>query len=85
VTKGGVKANCFWAMSQQNKFKDLKFFICLEQVLILLDLQHPVEIEIDSSYYVIGVVLTQHGDPVEYHSEKLSDFVHRYPTYDENM
>jgi hypothetical protein len=54
-------------------------------VLTLLDLQQPFEIETDASDYVVGVVLTQHGHPVAYHSETLSDTVRKYPTYDKEM
>ena len=32
-----------------------------------------------------GVILTQHDHPVAYHSETLSDVVHKYPTYDNEM
>jgi hypothetical protein len=52
---------------------------------LITDLQHPFEIETDASEYVVGVVLTQHGHPVEYHSETLSDVVRKYPTYDKEM
>ena len=54
-------------------------------VLTLLDLQHPFEIETDASDYVVGAVLTQHGNLVAYHSEKLSDAVRKYTTYDKDM
>ena len=54
-------------------------------MLALLDLQQPFEIEIDASDYAIGAVLTQHGHPVAYHSETLSDTVQKYPTYDKDM
>jgi hypothetical protein len=33
----------------------------------------------------VGIVLTQHGHPVAYHSETLSDIVRKYPTYDKEM
>jgi hypothetical protein len=51
----------------------------------LPDLQQPFEIETDASDYVVGAVLTQHGHPVAYHSETLSDTVRKYPTYDKEM
>jgi hypothetical protein len=54
-------------------------------VLTLPDLQQPFEIEIDAYDYAIGAVLTQHGHPVEYHSETLFDTVRKYPTYDKEM
>jgi hypothetical protein len=85
VTKGGVKAKFVWVASQQKAFKDLKFHLCSTPILILPDLQQPFEIETDASDYAIGAVLTQHGNPIAYHSETLSDVVHRYPTYDKEM
>ena len=33
----------------------------------------------------MGVVLTQHGHPVAYHSETLLDVVRKYPTYNKEM
>jgi hypothetical protein len=48
--------------------------------LSLPDLQQPFEIEIDASDYVVGVVFTQLGHPVVYHSETLLDAVEKYPT-----
>ena len=51
-------------------------------MLTLPDLQQPFEIETDASDYAIGVVLTQRGHPVAYHSETFSDTVHMYPTYE---
>jgi hypothetical protein len=51
----------------------------------LPDLQQPFEIETDASDYVVGTVLTQHGHPVAYHSETLSDTIRKYPTYDKEM
>ena len=35
--------------------------------------------------YAIGVVLTQQGHPVAYHSETLSNTVRKYPTFDKEM
>lgn len=43
--------------------------------LTLLNLQQPFEIEIDAYDYVVGVVLTQQGHLVAYHSETISDTV----------
>ena len=85
VTKGGGKAKFVWTESQQKSFVELKHRLCLASVLALPDLQQPFEIETNASDYVVGVVLTQHGHPVAYHSETLSDAVHKYPTYDKEM
>ena len=51
-------------------------------MLTLPDLQQPFEIETDASDYAIGEVLTQHGHPMAYHSETLSDTAQKYPTYE---
>jgi hypothetical protein len=63
----------------------LKQRLCSSPVLSLPDLQQPFEIETDASDYAVGIVLTQHGHPMAYHSETLSDVVHKYPTYDKEM
>ena len=54
-------------------------------VLMLPDLQQPFDIEIDASDYAIGAILTQQGNLVAYHNEKLSDTIHKYPTYEKEM
>jgi hypothetical protein len=59
VTKGGEKAKFVWDASQNKSFKDLKFHLCSARVLVIPDLQQPFDIEINASYYAIGVVLTQ--------------------------
>jgi len=84
-TKGGAKAKFFWSESQPKAFIELKDHLCTALVLALPDLQQPFEVETDASDYSIGVVLTQHGHLVAYHSETLSDIVRKYPTYDKEM
>ena len=54
-------------------------------MLTLPYLQQPFEIETDASDYAIGAALTQQGHSVAYHSETLSDTVHKYTTYDKEM
>jgi hypothetical protein len=85
INRGGGKEKFVWGWSQQQTFDDLKQRLCLVLVLSLLDLQHPFEIETDASDYAVGAILTQHGHPVAYHSETLSDTVRKYPTYDNEM
>eukprot|EP00253_Pinus_taeda_P027654 PITA_27654 len=85
VTKGGVKAKFFWSESQQKAFTELKDHLYTAPVPALPDLQQPFEVEADTSNYAIGAVLSQHGHPVAYHSETLSDTVQKYPTYDKEM
>jgi hypothetical protein len=79
VTKGGGKEKFAWGKAQQQAFDDLKHRLCSAPVLSLPDLQQPFEIETDASDYVVGAVLTQHGHPVAYHSETLSDTVLEIP------
>jgi hypothetical protein len=85
VTKGGAKEKFFWSESQQKVFGELKHHLYSTPVLTLPYLQQPFEIKTDASEYAIGAVLTQHGHPVAYHSETLSDIVRKYPTYDKEM
>jgi hypothetical protein len=75
VTRGGGKEIFLGGLSQQQTFNDLKQRLCSSPVLSLPDLQQPFEIEIDSSDYDVGAVLTQHDHPVAYHSETISDVV----------
>ena len=51
-------------------------------MLTLPYLQQPFEIETDASDYAIGAILTQQGHLVAYHSETLSDTVHKYSAYE---
>ena len=64
---------------------ELKNHLCSAPILSLPYLQQPFEIETDSLDYAIGVVLTQHGHPMAYHSDMLVDVVYKYPTYDKDM
>ena len=85
VTRGGGKEKFVWGLSQQQAFDDLKKSLCSSPIISLPDLQHPFHIEIDASDYVVGVVLTQQGHPVAYHSETLLYVARKYPTYDKEM
>jgi hypothetical protein len=60
----------------------MKHCLCSTLVLFLPYLQQPFEIETDASDYVVGIVLTQHDHPMEYHSETLSDSFCKYPKYE---
>jgi hypothetical protein len=77
VTKGCGRENFTWGKEQQQTFDDLKNRLCSTPVLYLPNLQQSFEIETDASDYVVGTVLTQHGHPVAYHSETLSDIVQK--------
>ena len=71
--------------TEQKVFIELKHCLYCAPMLTLPDLQQPFEIETDACDYAIGVVLTQQGHPVAYHSETLSDTIRKYPTYDKEM
>jgi hypothetical protein len=77
VTKVGGRETFVWRKEQQGTLDDLKHLFFSTPVLFLPDLQQPFEIEIDASNYVVGVVLTQHDHRVAYHSETLSETVHK--------
>jgi hypothetical protein len=85
VTKGGGREMFVWGKEQQRAFDDMKHRLCSSPVLSLPDLQQPFDIETDASDYVVGIVLTQHGHHVAYHSDTVSDTVRKYPTYDKEM
>ena len=85
VTKGGGKTKFVWSESQQKYFVELKHRLCSTLVLSLPDLQQSFEIKIDDLDYAVGEALTQHGNPMEYHSETLSNAVCKYPTYDKEV
>jgi hypothetical protein len=82
INRGGGNTKFASGRSQQQAFDYWKQRLCSPLVLSLLDLEHPFEIKKDASTYVVGIVVTQHGHPVAYHSETLLDTVRKYPTYD---
>ncbi|WP_369124424.1 RNase H-like domain-containing protein [Actinobacillus pleuropneumoniae] len=61
--------------TKKNTFSELKNHLYSTHVLTLPDLQEPFDIETNASDYVISVVLTQHGNPVAYHNETLSNTI----------
>ena len=85
VTKGSGKEIFTQGKAQKQTFDDLKHRLCSTLVLSFPDLQQPFEIETDASDYVVGTFLTQHGNPMTYHSETLYDTVWKYPTYEKEM
>lgn len=80
-----VKQVFQWGGKQQKSFETLKENISIALVLALPDLQQPFEIEKDANGYAIGVVLMQQKKSICYHSEKFSQVVINYPTYDKEL
>eukprot|EP00253_Pinus_taeda_P036035 PITA_36035 len=71
---------------KQNKsFKTLKEKINITLVMALPDFQQPFHIETDDSGYAMGDILMQKKKLICYHSEKLSQAVINYPTYDKEL
>jgi hypothetical protein len=85
INIGGGKEKIVWGLSQQKTFDDLKQRLCSAPVLSLPDLQQPFKIKTNASYYVVGAFITQHNQPMAYHSETLSYVVRKYHTYDKEM
>jgi hypothetical protein len=86
VTKGcGGKEKFAWGQEQQQEFYDMNHHLFSTPILSLPNLQQSFEIETGAFDYVLGAVLSQHGHPVAYHSETISDTIRKYPTYDKEM
>ena len=79
VNKGGDKAKFVWSESQHKSFDEPKHCLCSAPVHSLPDLQQPFEIEIDALDYAVNTVLAQHGHPMAYHSDNLSDVAANIP------
>jgi hypothetical protein len=85
VTKGSGRAKFVRGKEQQREFDDMNHRLCSSPVLSFPNLKQMFNIETNSFDYVEGTFITQHGHPMAYHSETLSDSVHKYPTYDKEM
>eukprot|EP00253_Pinus_taeda_P023129 PITA_23129 len=84
-TLTSVKQVFQWGGRQQNSFETLKEKISIVLVLALPDLQQPFKIKTDASGYAMGNVLMQQKKPIYYHSEKFSQALINYPTYDKEL
>eukprot|EP00253_Pinus_taeda_P009417 PITA_09417 len=69
---------------QQNSFEALKEKISTAPILALPDLQQPFEIRTDASN-AMRAILMQQKKLIFYHSEKFSQAVINYPTYDKEL
>ena len=52
---------------------------------MLLDFHQPFEIDTDTLDYALGVVITQSGNPVAFHSKICNDIVRNYSTYEKEL
>eukprot|EP00253_Pinus_taeda_P013107 PITA_13107 len=74
-----------WGGRQNKSFETLKENISTAPILALPDLQQPFEIETNANDYAMGAVLMQQKKSICYHSEKFSQAVINYPTYDKEL
>ncbi|WVZ63252.1 hypothetical protein U9M48_012897 [Paspalum notatum var. saurae] len=83
LTKKGVAFH--WGKPQEDAFNLLKDKLTHAPLLQLPDFGKTFEFECDSSGVAIGGVLMQKNKHVAYFSEKLSDPVLNYSTYDKEL
>ena len=79
-----------WGKAQQEAFNAIKDRFCNEPILNVYDPELPMHIEVDTSGFAVGGILSQkHEDglwhPVVYHSESMSKEEHNYEIYDREM
>ena len=75
LTKGNGKTVFKWILTQQQDFEQIKHKLCIAPVLVLPDLHHMFEIEMNASNYALGVVITRSGHLVAFHSETFNDTI----------
>jgi hypothetical protein len=76
-----------WTPKCQDAFETLRQRITSEPVLIQPDLTKPFELEVDTSGFALGAVLTQRGNngkkhPIGYYSTTLTEAERNYDIWD---
>ena len=87
-----VKKNkkCEWTEKQEEAFKELKERFTKEPVLAALDIDKKIRIEVDTSDYSIGGVLSMEREdgkwrPVIFLSKSLNETERNYEIHDKEM
>jgi hypothetical protein len=75
-----------WQGQQQEAFDELKQRVCSNPILIIPINNAPYQVEVDTSNYAIGGILSQKVNdkwhPVVYMSQALSNTEQNYKVYD---
>ena len=78
-----------WGIDQQNTFQFLKDALCSEPILSIPVDDAPFRLEVDSSDFAQGGILSQFVDgqwhPIAYRSKSLSETERNYEIYDKEM
>jgi hypothetical protein len=79
-----------WTKSEGTPFQAIKDAVTSEPVLILPDESRPYRLEVDSSNFASGAVLSQVGSDEKWHlvafySKSLSQVQHNYEIHDKEM
>ena len=81
--KKGVKWH--WGPEQAKAFDSIKRVMSKETLLHYPDFNKEFEIHTDASLRQIGVVITQDGEPIAFHSRKLRDGQHNCTTTEREL
>jgi len=85
------KEQWHWGVEEEKAFQDLKRVISTAPVLIMPKDDAPFHVEVDSSNYATGAVLSQLDDddgkwhPIAFFSRALSDVEHNYDIHDKEL
>ena len=79
-----------WNKEQQEAFDSIKQQFCTEPILKVYDPELPTRVEVDTSGFAAGGILSQkHNDglwhPIAYRSQSMSKEKHNYEIYDREM
>ena len=78
-----------WEDEQQKAFEQLKESICSKPVVAIYDPEAPIRVEVDSSDFANGGIISQyindHWRPIAFRSQSLSDTQRNYEIYDKEL